>query len=585
MPPTTAAVPRATRQPHALLLSIFILLATGCAHLEDPGVPTGLTDQVPHPWHEAPARATPASLAASDVDKVFVQCLVLQGNGFNWAATLGWVSSQVAIAAQRAAEYERTHPGRTAAIDFRCMTGSSSGGATTAVVDHLLSNRSITGASSAGDLLLNTTAAYELSKAMIFLALSTDFRGEMGGMLGAYIGARFGWLDRESRGADDARYWRGQSTPKRVLKIFGYWIEAAARYQPDWFDELVGEDAYSIPTFARRASALDDDAREAADERMRWLSHRARRIVDARLKGAGQFAYAPIGDGFCVTTMAAPLNRDALPFDMEQLQLIASCNDETFEILVRSPVLAATMHGTQQTRQRLWLASVGEWRGALNVTVREPGLLTPLSGQLLEAPIGLSAIAAFDGSAFADQAPTEDYLIFGGFAVPKLQAWPATALLSARLADLRALGIAAEGRVALFGRLVDRQDRSNSFAQRTIVDYFSPFPETEDPADAGAVLSTLYAWEDEYCRFAASMENASASDVRVDFFRMDWNLSGTPAAMSRRGRELAALGYDVGKVQLGQQDSALLFALSDDERLVPSPPAAGMACVEGQARR
>ena len=103
--------------------------------------------------------------SGSVTDKVFVQCAVVQGNGYNWASTLGWLAAQVELVALRARAFEASEPARRAAIDLSCFVGSSSGGFVAAVMDNLLSNGSVRdGAAVPDGRLLNGEEALEVSR-------------------------------------------------------------------------------------------------------------------------------------------------------------------------------------------------------------------------------------------------------------------------------------------------------------------------------------------------------------------------------------------------------------------------------------
>lgn len=583
----TAHDRRCRRLAIALFLAVGIpVLLTACA--SNPVGPIHLEEQIDHPWSQSPERKFSAEQTRqpfTKVDRVFVQCSVVQGNGYNWAATLGWLSSQVDLVAERATTFALANPGATVAIDLACMTGSSSGGAATSLFDHLLANPRLVGTPPGSERqLLSVAQARDLSAALMFLALSADFRGEMLSLALSAVGAYTGQLDRESQG-EPAAYWRARSTPLRNQAIFGHWIKAAYLYDPSWFTELVGEDPLSIPTFAKRPMQLDAASKEAAEQRWRALSERARKILDQRTDSQS-FDLQPLGSGMCVTSLAVPLEGRELPFELDDLILVAGCNAATFDQLIGEPYLRALLKlaSSAQTRTRLRIASAGSWQSLLNITVREPDLITPLSGQLLKAPIALEAVATLQGNRLALIEPASGYLMLGGFAGPRLQAWPATALLLGRLASFEKQGVVAEGRIALFGLTDDRSNPTASFAQRTITNYFSN--QTQDnpkgPSSTEA-LATFYDWQDEYCSATTTL----FGPVQVDHFRMNWNLPGGPAAMQKRSRDLAALGYNLTKVQLSPAAypdlntdwrEHFLFAGADEERYVPSPLRGGVSC-------
>lgn len=572
----------------AVAAACCALLVAGCASAP-PAPPRDLPDQVPHPWHGATADDEPPALPARGEDHIFVQCHVLQGNGYNWAATLGWLSSQFLFAAERAEEYEARHRGARAWIDVSCTTGSSSGGAATSLVDHLLANPAVVAPrllTSDGGRVLTAAEAREASRALMFLALSADFSGEKLGLGVTAVGAWLGLLDRSSRGVP-GRWWRAKSTPDRNLRIFGKWITAARQYEPAWFDGLVGNDALALPTLAIRpsASSAAPERLTAAAQRMEALAREARDVLEARLSREYREA-VPVGDGACVTALAVPLDDGGPPFDLQDLRLLLVCNAQTYRILTEDADFASLLAPFQRTRERLMLARADRWDDLLDLTLREPDLLTPLSGRLQAPPIGLEALSAFEAGEMRAFTPEVPYLVLGGFADPRLQAWGAYALTLERLRRWRERGVAVSGRLALFGRTEDRADPAASFAQRTVVKYFTDaYRGEEDAGAARRALDAYYAWQDEFCE--ASAEAPPDLSLQVDHYRMDWNLTGTPAAMSRRSSELAALGFNLTKSQTprGRYPAldaawfdAFLFAPEDAPAYVPEAPAGGMTC-------
>ncbi len=517
----------------------------------------------------------PAVASNAVPDKVFVQCAVLQGNGFNWAATLGWLAGQVEIAAVRAQDFEARNPGRSAGIDLSCVTGSSSGGFAAAVFDRLLHNPYLVGRNPIAGGLVSPAMARELSRALLFLALSTDFRGEGVGLFITGIGARAGWLDRASN-PEGLRAWQATSTPDRISATFDQWVLAASLYRPQWFDALTDDGATPIPIYGMRSAALGHDATHPSERQMKILSDRARRIVSKEIAGR-ILPDRPPSDGFCATALAAPIADRTPPFDFDQIRLVVGCNGTTMAALAQSPSLLRWLAQGPRMADRLVLARFGSWSDLLDMTVREPDLVTPLTGGPDAPALGTRVVAGFDGARFAPRRITTPFVVLGGYAGPRLQAWPATALLADRLARLRAAGINVEGRLALFGRTERRSDPGFSFAQRAIRDYFAL------DGDRLAALRAYYAWQDEYCVVADGL----AAEASVDFYRMDWNLSRRPAALTRKSRILAAKGYNLGKVQTPRdriRDSgsaffgAFLFDPVDAEVFVPTPPTAGMRC-------
>ncbi|WP_424932437.1 hypothetical protein [Amaricoccus macauensis] len=510
--------------------------------------------------------------AAPVPSRVFVQCVVMQGNGYNWASTLGWLSGQVEIAAARASAWEAAHPGSRAGIDLRCATGSSSGGPAAAVLDALLENPTLV---DRNDDWLTPEEAQGVSRALMFLALSTNFDGEYRRLVGTGIGAWLGLFDRSSN-ALGGRYWRGVSTASVNAAIFGDWVRAARVYDPAWHDALMDE-AGPLPLYAERPAQLGQSGEDPAAARMEALANAARGQVDKALQQAPA-TDVPVGPGICATALAVT-GRPKPPFSYADLRLIAICDPETFTTLSSNTHLGEWLGSSTQMQERLVLASTRSWRNILNITLREPELMTPLTGKLRVAPIGLDAIAVPAG---ADSSVAAGPLVMmGGFADPRLQAWISAAMLSGKLDALERRGVEGDGRLAVFGRTEDRDDPTETFAQRTIVKYFDSL---EMPFHEEGTLPFYYDWQDEVCPVAEDLARRS----HVDFYRMDWNLPGGAGAIAGHGQTLAAKGYNLGKIQTPRDKYPELpsriwrtFAFDpiDTQAYLPTPPPGGMPCL------
>ncbi|MEM8570439.1 MAG: hypothetical protein AAGG56_05955 [Pseudomonadota bacterium] len=513
------------------------------------------------------------AFAAQHADKVFVQCVVLQGNGYNWGATLGWLAGQVELVAARASAYEAAHPGRRAGIDLRCATGSSSGGPAVAVLDILLANPALVDQDAEW---ITPDEAADLSRALMFIALSTNFDGELIQLIGAGSGAWLGLLDRRSN-ALGGDYWRGLSTPGVNIEVFGRWVRAAGAYDPSWFRDL---GSAPIPFFNARSMTLGHGEDHPAARTLDRTADRARSSVDAALADT-EVAPLELGDGICATGLVVSATARP-PFDYSDLRLVGICNTETFNRLASSVHLLQWLEPTEQMSTRLVLGSAVDWTALLNVTIREPELMTPLSGTLPTAPVGLGLLAVPTGpGAEGGYVASGPVIVLGGFADPLLQAWISTAILAERLATLQSRGIPADGRIAVFGRTQDRSDPDYTFAQTVMARYFTDGAASPGPSE---VLGQYYDWQDEYCALVQSLRDRA----KVDFYRMDWNLPGRPGAISGRSQILAAKGYNLGKVQTLRSRypdlpsrfwETFAFDPIDRTTYLPDPPQGGMTCL------
>lgn len=531
--------------------------------------------RVSHPW--ATDRAGAGVSLAGSPDRVFLECAVVQGNGFNWAATIGWMAGQFERAALRAEAFEARNPGQSAFVDPYCFTGSSSGGAVASLLDRLLTNPRLVAPRPSG--LLSPQETRDLSEALIFLGLSMNFSGEGAALVASNIASRLGLTNRDG---SSGVFGRPTSSASAATRVFNRWITAAALYDPAWFDDLTRGEPFAIPTYLVRSDELPAPEKASAAREMRHLAYRARRILDGRTTGM-RVPPAQVSDGFCVTSFVSPAGDATPPLPYGELGLVFVCNTATFDRLVRDDHLRRWLSESEQMGRRMFLAARDDWAGTMDLTTREPGMTAPLFGARSPQSVGVESAARFEGSDFAAVRSTGDFMLFGGFAGPRLEAWPATALLLAKMRDWRAKGVAVSGRVALFGKTEDRDDPAFSFAQSTIADYFTAAPDMTAADAVRATLARFYAWQDEYCR----VSDGISGDVAVEFYRMDWNLTSRPAAMTGDSHVLAALGYDLGNVQRpdtdpgGPQDESrprFLFAEADSESFVGSPPPGGLTC-------
>ena len=109
-------------------------------------------------------------------------CGTTQGNGYNWASTLSWLSTELLSVYQDALEIQRQNPGAKVGISANCFIGGSSGSGVTAVYDSLLSNPNIAD-QTIGDVLigradpnriLSPEEIYRMSKSLRYIALGAD---------------------------------------------------------------------------------------------------------------------------------------------------------------------------------------------------------------------------------------------------------------------------------------------------------------------------------------------------------------------------------------------------------------------------
>lgn len=109
---------------------------------------------------------------------LLVQCSTPQGNGGNWAATLGWIAEDWMVLSERAS-FVATQTGRPTYVFMRCMSGGSSGSGATNVTMNLLKNTQVLKEAPKNLSLWNRgfftpEEVHDYARAMRFLANSVD---------------------------------------------------------------------------------------------------------------------------------------------------------------------------------------------------------------------------------------------------------------------------------------------------------------------------------------------------------------------------------------------------------------------------
>lgn len=501
--------------------------------------------------------------ASARFDKIYVQCAVSQGNGFNWASTLAWLSGVVRQAGFKAYQYELANPGRRAGVDMSCYTGASSSGFVTALFDYLLSNPQMVGeqGKSLNRKILTSQQTFDIADALYFFSLSTDFHGETFDLLSDRLLNRLFNRDQQSHRIP-FDYWKADGSSQAVFPVFLKRVYAAYLYNPSWIkgtnldrvstsaklrrlqQKYTLNDLVSFPSMGSRSEIAQSKSIEGRElsHLMKNLMYQARDKVSREMRGKTLQGIKTQADDFCVTTFAievqAPFSK-RLPYD--PFRIIYMCSDKTIQKLTRSAVFKESLRKSDQMKDKIILASAPNWITALNLSGREPGILSELSGIPTQEPLNLSQLFEYKDGGFKKLTPRGPWLIMGGFPDPRQQAWAVSALLEDRLVELKRLGFEVEGRLAIFGKTEDRQNPQSSFSQQTMVQYFTDGSQDQ----VSKVLNRFYSWQDEYCHALPRYSSPTA----VDFYRMDWNISSKPAALFDRSHILTAKGHNLVQIQ------------------------------------
>lgn len=163
---------------------------------------------------------------------VLVHCMSPQGNGGNWAATLGWVASDFELVAQRA-ELMGQAGSKRVFVYPRCFSGGSSGSAATNVMMSLFENEKLFEATE-GDVrrgagFYTPDELRLLGRALRFLALSVDMNiSEAVRFFGTLLGEQAQAQLQQATSRGQAKWWGTSfATAEGSVLDFGKVVHAA----------------------------------------------------------------------------------------------------------------------------------------------------------------------------------------------------------------------------------------------------------------------------------------------------------------------------------------------------------------------
>ena len=553
--------------------------------------------------------------------KVFVQCTASQGNGFDWAASLAWLSGQVWQTAERARAYTDRSPGEKVFVDISCHTGSSSSGVLAVLLGQLLDNPLISGVPKGGERkLLSIDRARRVSNALFFLSVSADLHPQETLGLGLdAVSSRLGGNKEPENNPLGLQPWSGAASTERVLSLFLKWVYGARVYDDSVKNGSVADmnlmtssddrrwSAWDVamanrvrtdfdlrtvldaPTYTVRPRDVGLDEPRPLDEPINKRVHLNRVMVEimktarSDLDRLNENAFVEdivedgLPDDFCVAVFLTRANETTeVPLDLDQLKLLYMCNDRTYRKLRTSAAFRSMLDQSTIMKHQVFIGSVGTIGRALNITVREPELLPVLTGRLDDPHIGLNRVSEYAGGRFRDVDRSKTYLVVGGFLGPRLNSWAPTALLAERAEQLKREGYEVDARFANFGK-VDIRDRVESFAERVVLTYFESGSADLDDEE---VLRLFHTWQDEYCRVSLRLP----VEMKQEHFRIDWNVAQLPAGLADASYILTAKGANLHRIQSVDRSRADLdhrkfrYDPIDTDKYIPEPAAKGIPC-------
>lgn len=495
--------------------------------------------------------------------KIFVNCMAAQGNGFNWGSTLGWLSEIVRQSADKASTYERRNTGERAYIDLQCFAGASSSSFTNALFAQLLDNRHLVNKKHtiAGRRVLTAKQARKVADALHFMSLATDFNTiETTRILKSTAASHIGFHDRNQQNSLNLNLWKRRAGDTFVIDLFTKRI-VAARYLELNEKERALIKSLKFASLDRMKRLAEQDAKDLKSKFVRNMVA-ARDAIDKYITKDRKKAFlaSKLSDHMCINVFLLHANKQTTkPFRYKDFRLAYLCNQATYEKLRKSKTFARILKSSSIMKDKIILASTKSWKTAVNMSMREPGLLDELSGRLNEDHMGIMKASRFVQGRFQALDTNSEFLVMGGFPGARMQAWAVTALAQEQMQAYKSAGYESEARLSTFGK-IDQRSEIISFDARTITEYFSE-----------QRLQDYYQWQDDFCH----LSQLDRQDFHVDLYNMDWNLSSSPASIGNRAYILTAKGINLVRIQTDYAKHGDLFKRKfvydpmDDLKFIP----------------
>lgn len=561
---------------------------------------------------------TLASPAYSGKPVVIAQCSIPQGNGGNWAATLGWVSEQMMVRAEHADRLSKD--GRAVGIYLGCMAGGSSGSVVTNVVMRILNNKSlVTDANS--EKLFSASETRTLARAVRYVALAADLNlRELAVFFAQVAGNNAASFLNKSKiveqirslfGQQDPKWWNGQQVDGNMMLVDfaallhlsenltarmvnepaerflnGDLLKIASAHKisrvTDFaiFDNLQEMQSSSVPSESldkildRQSEHIGKTADEFTAKHFALGQYKARYLTNVFRDGKKDYPLTvtlerPLSRGFCTVTMAAfaytssSLSLERAP-DYKNLRPVLFCSADMIRTLLKSELYRRHLKEGHPFASRFVLASVKTSRGSISPSIREPAMMSELIG---EADKGVLEVDEF-------YAPDIDKKISGDLS---FQPVSIAALAKANGGLRPVLGVAGgfpDRRITAWMMSYFFADKIEEFRRRGFevtgrigmfgkpdnraVDKFDTSSIrtvfSADPQAAQANVQDWFSFQDSYCDTFEPLFAASAGKITTVAF--NWDLTKIPAAQSGASRLVLVKGANAARSQLGLYESA-----------------------------
>jgi hypothetical protein len=549
-----------------------------------------------------------ASTKSVESSNQISQCLAPQGNGGNWAATIGWMSEQLQYRINTIST-----PRNDTTVFLNCITGGSSGAVSTALVMTILSNQNLFGQDMTGkNLTIEQTQI--LADSLKFIAYSLDLSfSQLASFVTDYIKAMVGSsinntdvmksIARNVFGDKSAKWWGGEVVdPNTLIVDYATVLLLAKELKKEdvyekvsnhfntkdtafltslGIEKLIDMDEYSrfvdLPDngektrqsdlYMKRSEKIGEIAFRRIRSQFKTFSYINRYGTGAKKESPEtplkKIMEMPLKHGFCGIVMGAlygtysEIDLDKAP-DYSALRPIVICSKDTIETIIGSSIYQNHILTNHPFASRFVFMESKNVRSMILTSIREPGLMAELAGNINEGDMEFKSIydpsedfktnnsytfklrpSNLASNENVSSRPKTFMAVAGGFPDRRISAWVNSYLFLEHLTNSKKENFGAF--YSIFGkpdtRFVDKFDTSS------IRTTFS-----SNPKDGQKNVEDWFRFQDSWCStFAPLFAKKSAKIETVAF---NWDVTSIPAAQSRKSHFLISKAVNATRLQL-----------------------------------
>lgn len=497
----------------------------------------------------------PNPRAAADTNQQRIAvCHTSQGNGFNWAASLGWLAESFgSLALQANADADADDR----LFDVRCVSGSSSAAATVVLVAALMDNPGLFPNHTTENRSFRAHELRLLARALRLLALAADFQPD------EQAAFAFRYLVPDDSGKGAGSWWQSRYGEDLIRHSLARRIHFASQLRrDDLFRQVEPHLRYSSEAASvtdvietQTPSSLPQPGSSQESRARRFLAAQrllAQRIMRDRL-GADVWRWnqradrylrqTPAPKGFMTTTFAlfqeetnsdGRLERETYPPAFPRLTKLAIGSADTIRTVAQSESFRARSSDIKDDEPRFALASVTNLYDLLRLSQAEPENQRVVAGAA--GSLGITQLYRYNESTgdIVPQSIASGLVIAGGWTPPETSATPLLHYGQAQAQNDQVWRVVARrfgkpGRTATFPALVmERYFFRN-------LDGSAPVPLNQN---LKRYMDLYYSDATRFDGDFKSLFGASNMDLESSKTTFNWDVARRPAAAANLSQHL-----------------------------------------------